>query len=390
MSVANVVSLLGALRKAGSPLTKAKLLALTVRGVRQLSPWERRELVSRLGVDKADWFVDRLGDETNETTAELVRELIQQAEKTEPSKWKDLATRLADPEERRRLLDEGLELLADLPDAEEPAAAAPEPPPPPADTVPVAPAPVTTKTEPGKRAPEPKPAPPKPAAAKPPDPSPSQPGAKPPAKAKPSQPAPPASTAKKPAPRAAKPSVREPARPAKPAPVSTEQTPRPPSPPVAKPALERRQAARVDARPDKKRPVRVKTGNESPTNDLASDLAATGSLVRRLRLLRERSGETESLSPEGLRRLVEAFSPGWARRRALSTLLTAGIPADFDTAFALIDETLESSTDRRWCLGSLAAGRTLTARQQEALLESLESPGWRRRLSHRLAAGIAD
>jgi hypothetical protein len=112
--------------------------------------------------------------------------------------------------------------------------------------------------------------------------------------------------------------------------------------------------------------------------------------VRRLRLLRERSGEAESLSPERLRRLVEAFPAGWARRRALSTLLTAGIPTDFDTALGLVGETLESPTDRRWCLVSLAGGRDLTPHQQETLLASLQSRVWRRRLSHRLAAGIAD
>jgi hypothetical protein len=352
MSVPNVVSLLGALRKAGSPLTKAKLLALTVRGVRQLSGEERRELVSRLGVDKADWFVDRLDDETNETTAELVRELIQQAGKTEPSKWKDLATRLRDPEERRRLLDEGLELLDDLPDAEEPAAAAPEPSPAPVEIAPVAPV----------LAPEPKPVPRKPAAAETPAPPPSQPGAKRPAKA----------------------------QPAKPVRVQAAPTPSPPSPAVGKQAVERRQARRVDARREMTCPVRVETRTEAPSRDLASDLAAIGSLVRRLRLLRERCGEAESLSPERLRRLVEVFPAGWARRRALSTLLTAGIPADFDTALELVEETLESPTDRRWCLASLAGGRYLTQQQREALLASLESPGWRRRLSRRLAAGIAD
>jgi len=328
MSVPNVVSLLGALRKAGSPLTKAKLLALTVRGVRQLNPEERRQLVSRLGVDKADWFVDRLDDETNETTAELVRELIQQAGKTEPSKWKDLATRLRDPEERRRLLDEGLELLEDLPDAEEPATAAPEPSPISTDTVPEAPATATAKPEPGK-----------------------------------------------------------PARPAKPVRVPAAPTPSPPSPTVGKQAVERRSERRVGARREITRQARVRARIEVPASDLASDLAATGSLVRRLRLLRERCGEAESLSAERLRRLVEAFPDGWARRRALSTLLTAGIPADFDTALGLIDETLDSPTDRRWCLGSLAGGRDLTQQQREVLLASLESPSWHRRFSRRLAAG---
>ena len=67
-----------------------------------------------------------------------------------------------------------------------------------------------------------------------------------------------------------------------------------------------------------------------------------------------------------------------------------GIPDDFETALGLVAETLGSPTDRRWCLGSLAAGRELTPHQREALLASLESPGWRRRLSRRLVAGIAD
>jgi len=122
----------------------------------------------------------------------------------------------------------------------------------------------------------------------------------------------------------------------------------------------------------------------TPASDLAEDLAATGSLVRRLGLLTERSGEAKILNPEGLRRLIEVFPPGWARRRALSSILTAGIPDDFEAALGLVAETLESPTDRRWCLGALAAGRELTPHQQQALLAGLESPSWRRRLSKRL------
>jgi hypothetical protein len=371
MSVGNVVSLLGAMRKASSPLAKAKLLALTVRGVHQLSGAERRELVTRLGVDKADWFADRLGEGSNETTAEVMRELIRQAGKTDPGKWQELAAKLSDPEERGRLLAEGLEMLDELPADEDPGATVAESTPSlPADTVPVPPAPPTPK--PVAPTPEIQPAPPKPVTTK----SPSKPKPRPPVAPAPAKPA---AAPKKTAPPAAKPSRRGPAR-------FTEPAPGQPTKAVGKPAVERRQAPQMDAARETTRPFRSRPRTATPTGDLAEDLAATGSLVRRLGLLRERSAEAKILNPEGLRRLVEVFPPGWARRRALSSILTAGIPGDFEAALGLVAETLESPTDRRWCLGSLAASRELTPHQREALLATLESPGWRRRLAKRLAA----
>jgi hypothetical protein len=375
MTVGNVVSLLGAMRKASSPLAKAKLLALTVRVVHQLSGAERRELVTRLGVDKADWFADRLGEESNETTAEVMRELIRQAGKTDPGKWQELAAKLRDPEERRQLLAEGLEMLDELPGDEEGGAEAAQPPPPPVvQSGPSEELPSTLSLEP--------PAPTKP---------PSEAKSSPPQATGPAKPAAapqtPTEIPKKTAPPVAKPSTRRPARFAEPARATPPPTPSKRAPKVGKAAVDRRRGPRVAARPAETRTAKGRALAEALSKALVEELEQTPSLMRRFRLLREKAVETREWSPEALRVLVELFPDGWARRRALVTLLAAGAPADFEAALGLVTETLESPTDRRWCLGSLAAGRPLTPRQREALLAGLESPAWRRRLSKRLVAG---
>ena len=143
---------------------------------------------------------------------------------------------------------------------------------------------------------------------------------------------------------------------------------------------------RIAARPDKTRAAKDGALAEALSRALVEELAATPSLVRRFRLLREKAEGTRDWSPEALRVLIEVFPDGWARRRALAVLFAAGVPTDFETALGLVTETLVSPTDRRWCLGVLATGRELTPHQREALLGGLESPAWRRRLSKRLAA----
>jgi hypothetical protein len=61
---------------------------------------------------------------------------------------------------------------------------------------------------------------------------------------------------------------------------------------------------------------------------------------------------------------LEAFSNGWARRRALALFLRAGIPQDHSECLDLI-ERLESPRARAFCLAALAgrpgAGTQLVA-----------------------------
>jgi hypothetical protein len=315
----------------------------------------------------------------------VVRELIKQAGKADPDRWQELAAKLRDPEERRQLLAEGLEMLDELPADEEPATAGAEPPPPQADEggppeelpptlslKPPQPLESDRVRTPAEPPPRPEPAPPPPAPVEP-----------APAPAKPTV------AAKETVPPTTKPRTRPPARFAQPDRAAPVTPPRKAAPKVGKSAAESRRGPRVAARPDKTRPAKDSALAEALSRALVEELAATPSLVSRFRLLREKAEGTRGWSPEALRVLVEVFPEGWARRRALSTLFAVGAPSDFEAALGLVGETLGSPTDRRWCLGALATGRELTADQREALLAGLESPSWRRRLSKRLAATTA-
>lgn len=84
---------------------------------------------------------------------------------------------------------------------------------------------------------------------------------------------------------------------------------------------------------------------------LIDDLEGEMSLVDRLLCLRE---AIPALAPGGadLDALVAAFPEGWARRRALTALLEAGLPDDDGEALDLIED-LPRAVDRRWCLGVL-------------------------------------
>jgi hypothetical protein len=62
-------------------------------------------------------------------------------------------------------------------------------------------------------------------------------------------------------------------------------------------------------------------------DDLAERLAATANLTRRFRVLREGLAGTRRGSLPELREIMTTFPEGWPRRRALQTLLRAGLPA---------------------------------------------------------------
>ncbi len=112
------------------------------------------------------------------------------------------------------------------------------------------------------------------------------------------------------------------------------------------------------------------------------------SVLRRLRELRTRRDELASARPEDLRHALDEFPEPWARRRALSFLLAAGIPADAAHALDLIAD-LERATDRRWCLGVLAERGDLEGGALERALDLLPSPAARRRLA-RLARAATE
>lgn len=106
-------------------------------------------------------------------------------------------------------------------------------------------------------------------------------------------------------------------------------------------------------------------------------------LTARFRLLRRRIGTLRRVSAEDLRRVLEAFPDGWARRRALVDLIEAGVPERASDALSLLD-ALQSPSDRAWCLGTLADARKLTSDERTAVLQAAPTPAGRRRLELRL------
>jgi hypothetical protein len=107
------------------------------------------------------------------------------------------------------------------------------------------------------------------------------------------------------------------------------------------------------------------------------------SVLHRLRALREALRQAPPPQPEKLRRIVESFPDGWARRRVVEALLRAGMPVDLDAALALI-ATLGNSVQRAWALSTLAAMRSLSPSDEERVLDSAGSQHFRRRLERRL------
>jgi hypothetical protein len=143
--------------------------------------------------------------------------------------------------------------------------------------------------------------------------------------------------------------------------------PIPAAPPVPPPA---------PAPPPKPEPVR---GPAPVRPALAESLGAERVLTTRFRHLRRQLGPLSRLSAAELREVLEVFPDGWARRRALSELIEAGVPESTADALALID-VLQSPGDRAWCLGTLAHTRIHSSEERSALLQAAATPAGRRRL----------
>jgi hypothetical protein len=89
--------------------------------------------------------------------------------------------------------------------------------------------------------------------------------------------------------------------------------------------------------------------------------------------LREYADRLSTESPAEINAILDAFPPGWARRRALQALFRAGAPEKHEAALTLIRE-LGRPTDRRWCLRTFAETRELPDDQLERLLEEWRFP----------------
>lgn len=112
-------------------------------------------------------------------------------------------------------------------------------------------------------------------------------------------------------------------------------------------------------------PRAARAGAVSP-EVLAGRMDRARSLVARMRLLREFLESGGRLDGAGTRDVLSRLPEGWARRRALDTVLRRGHPAGFDEAVRLLEE-IPSPAGRDWCLTALARGRRLTEGQLDRL-----------------------
>jgi len=331
--------LLQQLKRTFSPYERLKILGRAWGLLRQMTPDERIQAATLLGLDNADELVESIAARSGKAPDQEVLSMIEKAQRKGTAALPQLLTALRDPKQRDATLKQGMAALEGA-FLEPPPLPTARPAPPPA--APPAPAPVA-----------PPPVAPPPVAVAP-------------------QPPPKTAVAVSPVlPTTPPPSLPIPAVPA-PAPVLVEVKPVEVKPVEVKPVTP----------PQSPRPA-PEPARPSGDGALAGRLAETPSLLGRFRLLRRHEEDAGKLSIVDLRALLDGFPDGWARRRALLDLLRAGTPDGLRDALSLV-ESLASERDRLWCLGALADSRRLSAGEREALLGAVASPTARRRLERRL------
>jgi hypothetical protein len=333
-----VLDLLLQIKEAKSPLARVRVVARAWRAVRSLTPKQRYEVAAQLGLDGADDLIEAIAAHQGTTPPAELMKAVNEVQQMDPATLKSIASRVRDPQQRGGVLKEGLQAIeAAL--AGPPAKPAPAPPRAAPAALPVTAKPATSwplREAPPAARPSPPPPPSAPAPVLAPAPVPAPAPATPPAPVPVAAPAAPAPA---------------PVRPPEPAPPPRPSIPSAPAPP-ARPAL-------------------------------AEHLAALPALIVRFRHLRRHLDQVRGLSSADLRGVLEVFPDGWARRRALSELIGAGVPARTADVLSLVD-ALQSPGDRAWCLGALADSRTLSSDERSALLQAAATPAGRRRLELRL------
>jgi hypothetical protein len=148
--------------------------------------------------------------------------------------------------------------------------------------------------------------------------------------------------------------------------------------------------APVELEPERERSLAVAEVRPAPgENPLLDDLKEEGFLLKRLQVLDRRIGETQQLGRDRLLQLLDLFPAGWSRRRALETLVRAGVPAQLEDVLALV-ELLQRPSERLWVLTTLAAARKLTAGEGERLVNATRQQALQRRLRIRLSVGSTE
>jgi hypothetical protein len=316
--------LLRQIGQAKSPLARLRVLARAWHNVRHLSPTDRIAVAARIGLENADDLVAAIAGHQGKEPPPEILEMLDQAQHADGATVRALAEKVRDPHRRGELAGDGLRALGSALAGPDPVPApAPAPPAPPVPVTPPAPAPVAA-----------------------------------------------------PAPIVTPPAVSWPLRQAMPAPPAPPAVP-PPAPAVVLPEIV----------PEPAPPLRVPDPAPAPPTTpagsvaLAAHLAGMPGLTARFRRLRHGLEEARRLRPEELREVLRAFPEGWARRRALSELIEAGLPARTADVLALIEDL--PAKDRPWCLGRLAQ-RRLSPEEKEGVLGAATTPTARRRLAVRL------
>lgn len=347
-----LAALLFELQRARGPVEKARAAARAWRTLRELSPAERRMIAREIGSSGAEELLESLGRGGHGFSPAAVIEALTRVEEDDGTSLDEIVADLRGPRRRVEAVTDALDAAADLaitemdpheelaPDAEDDGAreaADPELRLPPVPTAGEPAAPVSAPEGADTASPE-------------------------------GQTMPPAWEV-------------GPAEPLIPQPTPPVPPPRPPVPPAPRPGdgMLRRPVAAA-ARTDR-------------SIDAAPDLGALSgerpaSVLRRLRELRARRDDLASARLEDVRHALDEFPEPWARRRALSFLLAAGIPADIGAALDLVGD-LTRPTDRRWCLGVLADLGRLDDEVLERALELVPSPAAKHRLARRARSAIA-
>jgi hypothetical protein len=363
-----VRALLTDLKRVGSPVQRIKLLALAWRTVRELSPQERNEIASELGMKELSGLMERLGRKKDGVAPAEVLQALEQVDELDPKKVSTVLKGLWTPGTRKEAVRDGLEMLGRIFDEPEPEAVAeaeetdsalgveavqgeievePE-----IDEVAAV---ATSVAEPivvEPEAEEPEMAVVESAAAEPET--------------------------------LAAPTPDEPDEPTRVVPEEA-LAPEVPSGAVPPPPLAPGPPTRVIDQPEaifgaapEREPAVEEPEAPRPGSPVAR-LEAAPSASRRFRIVRELFAGGAGVDDGSLEALVEQFPDGWQRRRVLCLLFRKGLPVSTARALDLIGE-LERSVDRRWCAATLADTRDLTPAEIDDLLERFPFRGLGRRL----------
>ncbi len=357
-------ALLFELQTAQSPIAQAKILARAWRTVRELSPTDRKLLARHVGFDGAEDILEGLAKKSGGVAPAMLLQMLSNARGTDGSALRNIMTAFRDPSRRDDALSKSLDLAADLMKDQAPAEdveddmyelRADEPvveeTPDEASEVPSA------VDEEGQMAPAETDEPTGDETGVPAESVPDEQSEPPPAPPAPDVDREPESTPK---------------RPTRPPHTAIDWSRWDSTDVVQRPAP----APRRDVRPTVSKPGGRRIGEAA-----ATIVGGESSILRRLRGLHRAVPDLAGSSVSTLGELIEDFPDGWARRRALSALIEAGIPQSPDEAITLVESYLDRELDRRWCLGVLARRGDLSGASLERAGELLSSPSARRRLS---------